>query len=462
MPQSIVKSKIRYIREILKGPTSAPSQHMNLRIYSDDTTKINIAGASIHSSLTPSSGSLATLLVTNNTAQVLWSEDTTVELNIDLGSEIDVFKVGVRHSTHPITMQQVILQVSTNGTRWYTLYDSRVEGRYAESAGGLVVTTSYWEELDTNSEIVLDVQEDSFFDPKSLIWGNDKKLQTYMEKLISRSQHYQLASSSTGSAINLENPEGNYPTAYLNNQSVIWIQKADYTGTNVNIKIGTLVAKALKSLSSATLTLKKDTPYVAVYNSALNAFYVVAGEGGGSGSSVINVTVENHDWNDFDLVAFDSTVGGFIVPNINQEDPLLAEAIVKVDGPNYIVAYLSGMLDITGMKDVTGTEVVSGDVYFVDQTNSRKVTPIQPTSGWVQPVLQVYEIASKKYGLILDTDVFNADGVVNNLSVGPGLIIEDEVLRADIATTINESSPSHTKVITEASLIAFLKLKNLI
>jgi hypothetical protein len=84
------------------------------------------------------------------------------------------------NSNESLEFSTVVIQVSDDGARWYTLYDSAWEGTYVESSAGKEIKTSYTAQSHDGSGAIKDTPSSAFFDPKIMIWDNDEKIRAYI------------------------------------------------------------------------------------------------------------------------------------------------------------------------------------------------------------------------------------------------------------------------------------------
>jgi hypothetical protein len=94
---------------------------------------------------------------------------------------IEVGSIVVTHnSNESLEFSTVVIQVSDDGARWYTLYDSAWDGTYVETSAGKEITTSYVAQAHDGSGAIKDTPSSAFFDPKIMIWDNDEKVRAYV------------------------------------------------------------------------------------------------------------------------------------------------------------------------------------------------------------------------------------------------------------------------------------------
>jgi hypothetical protein len=120
-------------------------------------------------------------------SRVKYTEGQIVQLDIDLGRLVEVSSIKVVHnSNETLEFSTVLIQVSDDGSRWFTIYDSAWDGKYQESASGKTIGLSYSATTDQESGIILDTPSSAFFDPKFMIWDNDRKVVEYLSGLLSK------------------------------------------------------------------------------------------------------------------------------------------------------------------------------------------------------------------------------------------------------------------------------------
>lgn len=436
-----VKSSIKKLRIYIKGANTSIDA---IKLYTDTSTQLDISGASITSSTVPTVGTLDDILagVTN-----LEFGTALTELNLTLASEVDIYKIGLEFTTVQ-TLVIVQLQSSTSG--WKTVYDSNHNS--VVPSASMEFNTYFSRTVDDTSGIITDIEENEYFDPKVLIWDNDKTLQDYFERIMSYSQHYDVSVESTATNIILTSINGVYPDAYRNNLMINWIQAETVSASSVNLSIGTLGAKAIEVDGSTTVDLDKATPYIAIYNSSKGLFQVISGSGTGS-TTVIKVSqTDATSFSVGDCVHFNGTK--MVEPVMDEDEVVPATGIVTKVATNLLYVATSGMIEInnTDYRDTDNAAYESGQIYFVDYTNPKNLVKEQPTENWVQGLVRITQDNSKIYMEILDTPLFHATSLSDVYTSGTGLYATNEVLHVDFSRNMDIFNPESTKVIGEDSL----------
>jgi len=140
--------KIRYIRNYLNGNSVAGWNHW-VEIKAFDIYGNNVAqGKKVTANFTPSTSfKPLSALVDNdvNTANYITSGQTNVQeyVQIDLGDLYFIEKIIMWHYYGDNRIYRGnILQVSVDGINWITIFDSNVDGEYAETASGFIADIS--------------------------------------------------------------------------------------------------------------------------------------------------------------------------------------------------------------------------------------------------------------------------------------------------------------------------------
>ena len=176
MAELVVNSRIKYYREYVQHKTLTSHQRL---VMKKDGNVLDISTASVKSSVSPIEGSVSSILTPTNpyASRVRYSEGQVVQIDVKLPALIEVGSIVVTHnSNESLEFSTVVIQVSDDGARWYTLYDSAWEGTYVETSAGKEITTSYVAQAHEGSGAIKDTPSSAFFDPKIMIWDNDEKV----------------------------------------------------------------------------------------------------------------------------------------------------------------------------------------------------------------------------------------------------------------------------------------------
>jgi hypothetical protein len=166
MAELVVNSRIKYYREYIQHKTLTSHQRL---VMKRDGNVLDISTAKITSSVTPIEGSIASILTPTNpyASRARYSEGQVVKIDVELPSLLEVGSIVVTHnSNESLEFSTVVIQVSDDGARWYTLYDSAWEGTYVESSAGKEIKTSYTAQSHDGSGAIKDTPSSAFFDPK--------------------------------------------------------------------------------------------------------------------------------------------------------------------------------------------------------------------------------------------------------------------------------------------------------
>lgn len=138
--------KIRYIRDYLNGSTANGGNHwVEIQVYQNGK---NIAsGKTVTSNATPNTGTLSLVTNEDTTTDKYVAVDTRIGgtteyknyayVQVDLGAiYTDINKIKVWHYHGDTRQYNHLLEVSSDGTTWYSLFDSEKQGSYSESANG--------------------------------------------------------------------------------------------------------------------------------------------------------------------------------------------------------------------------------------------------------------------------------------------------------------------------------------
>lgn len=169
---------VRYIRNYLSGNTVNARNHW-VEIKAFDDTGTNIAvNKTVTANFTPSHKPL-TALVDN---------DTNTNNYIDGGTTANFYvqiDLGVSYNIRTITMWHYyndgrkyhgnILQISEDGVNWQTVFDSNVQGEYAETSTGYTIDVSALESLEYKINIPCSININSNY---SLIQGTEDLVPT--------------------------------------------------------------------------------------------------------------------------------------------------------------------------------------------------------------------------------------------------------------------------------------------
>jgi len=150
--------KVRYIRDWTNGSTSNSGDHW-VEIEAIDKAGDNVAlNKSVTCGGTPPSGSrpLSRLVDGDkNTYNYTYtSSGSPTYMQIDLGAVYELDKINVWHYyADGRTYYNTKTEVSVDGTTWYTVFDSAIEGEYQESAqGNSIDLTTQWVTLNKDYE----------------------------------------------------------------------------------------------------------------------------------------------------------------------------------------------------------------------------------------------------------------------------------------------------------------------
>lgn len=276
-------SFIRYIRLAIKGsPLSGtkPTRQRSLTIFESELDRVSIpAGATISCSIPPTSGKISDILNPSNSVIVTWLNSPRVVINIDLGKDISVHHIVSDNDEFAGVddLDEMLVQTSYDGIRWYTIIDKKA-GLVAKLNRCYIASTFTRLYTDEITGAIIDVDSYAFFDPKIMIWDNNREMTEYFRRVIATSRYYEPDEASTNIEINLKTSEGVYPDTYFQGMMVQWIQKGDALASDkVKVKIGDHPQKRVIGSSDTVVTLRDGDPYIAMYNSKVDAFIVQPG-----------------------------------------------------------------------------------------------------------------------------------------------------------------------------------------
>jgi hypothetical protein len=139
---------IRYIRDTTNGNTVNANNYWVEIQALQNVTGTNIAsGKTVTGSATPLAGTLA--LVTDGTIGSASGQYVSMVLGsqwvqVDLGAVYDIATVNVyRYYADGRSFHGVKTQVSDDGLRWYTIWDSGISGEYTETASGKSIPVDF-------------------------------------------------------------------------------------------------------------------------------------------------------------------------------------------------------------------------------------------------------------------------------------------------------------------------------
>ena len=144
--------KIRYIKDYLRGHTDNSMNSDWTEIKAIDYQGNNIAlGKVVTASSTPSWGTLDRVTdgVIEGEVSVGIASDNKQWVQVDLG---DIYHIDYLHIWHYFassrTFNDTKVEVSEDGINWVVVFDSSIEGTYAESSEGRKFTLPYSVDLD--------------------------------------------------------------------------------------------------------------------------------------------------------------------------------------------------------------------------------------------------------------------------------------------------------------------------
>lgn len=139
---------IRYIRDTTNGNTVNANNYWVEIQALQNVTGTNIAsGKTVTGSATPLSGTYA--VVTDGTIGSSSGQYVSMVLGaqwvqVDLGAVYDIATVAIyRYYADGRSFHGVKTQVSDDGLRWYTIWDSGVSGEYAETSAGKSIPVNF-------------------------------------------------------------------------------------------------------------------------------------------------------------------------------------------------------------------------------------------------------------------------------------------------------------------------------
>lgn len=137
-------SGIRYIRDTTNGSSVNGNSYWS-EIQAVDNTSTNQA---LNKTVTSSSAPIANTLpvvtdgtIGNSTGQYVALTTGPQWVMIDLGALYNITSVSIyRYWLDSRIFHGILTEVSDNGTDWYTIYDSTVDGEYVETSSGKTVS----------------------------------------------------------------------------------------------------------------------------------------------------------------------------------------------------------------------------------------------------------------------------------------------------------------------------------
>lgn len=156
---SVPLTGVRYIRDTTNGSTQNANNYW-IEIQAIDGTSTNVAlNKTVTSSSLPIAGTITMVTdgdTTNTSGHYVALSSGMQWVEVDLGSTMDIKSISIfRYSYDARIFHNVTTEVSEDGSNWYMLWDSSVDGEYAESASGKTITFDYTKLLPSSQAITI-------------------------------------------------------------------------------------------------------------------------------------------------------------------------------------------------------------------------------------------------------------------------------------------------------------------
>ena len=455
--QDSFKSSLQYVKVFVRNEL-VETKIRKIEIYKGSTL-VDTSSAEVICSRNPKSGNLNNF---KNGELLTFEINDLVELTMKLPQvERDITKVSV-FCEQGVIQNLLLVQLSKNGQDWYTVYDSNRESNTAEQTNGMQISTEFQFKYDWLSKIIMDTDARTPFNPKELIWDNDRKIKEYVDKYFYPSINYVMDASSTSNTIELRSENLIYPESYEDNLMVHWIQLGQVRGvTDIRIQLGSLGYKKAHFNGLEVVDLDQGSPYIAVYNKKLDKFLILSGGGSGGSRTSITLFQPNSGFHDGDLASYDPTNHQWVVPDLKMVNPRVVDAILKIKG-NWVEGTLEGVVvDVKNLVDSKGNPLKYGEIYVVDVDNPTKMSPDYPKSGYLQPIMKVYKTdTDNMVGLIYDGPIMTHDYSLSGIQIDKTLSFRDNILSVNKIDSIqpNRLDPEN-RLVTEKAMMDYIAMK---
>ena len=454
--QDSFKSSLQYVKVFVRNEL-VETKIRKIEIYKGSTL-VDTSSAEVICSRNPKSGNLNNF---KNGELLTFEINDLVELTMKLPQvERDITKVSV-FCEQGVIQNLLLVQLSKNGQDWYTVYDSNRESNTAEQTNGMQISTEFQFKYDWLSKIIMDTDARTPFNPKELIWDNDRKIKEYVDKYFYPSINYVMDPSSTSNTIELRSENLIYPESYEDNLMVHWIQLGQVRGvTDIRIQLGSLGYKKAHFNGLEVVDLDQGSPYIAVYNKKLDKFLILSGGGSGGSRTSITLFQPNSGFHDGDLASYDPTNHQWVVPDLKMVNPRVVDAILKIKG-NWVEGTLEGVVDVKNLVDSKGNPLKYGEIYAVDVDNPTKMSPDYPKSGYLQPIMKVYKTdTDNMVGLIYDGPIMTHDYSLSGIQIDKTLSFRDNILSVNKIDSIQPNRPDpENRLVTEKAMMDYIAMK---
>ena len=454
--QDSFKSSLQYVKVFVRNEL-VETKIRKIEIYKGSTL-VDTSSAEVICSRNPKSGNLNNF---KNGELLTFEINDLVELTMKLPQvERDITKVSI-FCEQGVIQNLLLVQLSKNGQDWYTVYDSNRESNIAEQTNGIQISTEFQFKYDWLSKIIMDTDARTPFNPKELIWDNDRKIKEYVDKYFYPSINYVMDPSSTSNTIELRSENLIYPESYEDNLMVHWIQLGQVRGvTDIRIQLGSLGYKKAHFNGLEVVDLDQGSPYIAVYNKKLDKFLILSGGGSGGSKTSITLFQPNSGFHDGDLASYDPTNHQWVVPDLKMVNPRVVDAILKIKG-NWVEGTLEGVVDVKNLVDSKGNPLKYGEIYAVDVDNPTKMSPDYPKSGYLQPIMKVYKTdTDNMVGLIYDGPIMTHDYSLSGIQIDKTLSFRDNILSVNKIDSIQPNRPDpENRLVTEKAMMDYIAMK---
>lgn len=454
--QDSFKSSLQYVKVFVRNEL-VETKIRKIEIYKGSTL-VDTSSAEVICSRNPKTGNLNNF---KNGELLTFEVNELVELTMKLPQiERDITKVSV-FCEQGVIQNLLLVQLSKNGQDWYTVYDSNRESNTAEQTNGIQISTEFQFKYDWLSKIIMDTDARTPFNPKELIWDNDRKIKEYVDKYFYPSINYVMDPSSTSNTIELRSENLIYPESYEDNLMVHWIQLGQVRGvTDIRIQLGSLGYKKAHFNGLEVVDLDQGSPYIAVYNKKLDKFLILSGGGSGGSRTSITLFQPNSGFHDGDLASYDPTNHQWVVPDLKMVNPRVVDAILKIKG-NWVEGILEGVVDVKNLVDSKGNPLKYGEIYAVDVDNPTKMSPDYPKSGYLQPIMKVYKTdTDNMVGLIYDGPIMTHDYSLSGIQMDKTLSFRDNILSVNKIDSIQPNRPDpENRLVTEKAMMDYIAMK---
>lgn len=454
--QDSLKSSLQYVKVFVRNEL-VETKIRKIEIYKGSTL-VDTSSAEVICSRNPKTGNLNNF---KNGELLTFEINDLVELTMKLPQvERDITKVSV-FCEQGVIQNLLLVQLSKNGQDWYTVYDSNRESNTAEQSNGIQISTEFQFKYDWLSKIIMDTDARTPFNPKELIWDNDRKIKEYVDKYFYPSINYVMDPSSTSNTIELRSENLIYPESYEDNLMVHWIQLGQVRGvTDIRIQLGSLGYKKAHFNGLEVVDLDQGSPYIAVYNKKLDKFLILSGGGSGGSRTSITLFQPNSGFHDGDLASYDPTNHQWVVPDLKMVNPRVVDAILKIKG-NWVEGTLEGVVDVKNLVDSKGNPLKYGEIYAVDVDNPTKMSPDYPKSGYLQPIMKVYKTdTDNMVGLIYDGPIMTHDYSLSGIQIDKTLSFRDNILSVNKIDSIQPNRPDpENRLVTEKAMMDYIAMK---